>query len=75
MLTELLIIVIMPILVAFAIAAIVINIFAIALYIFCKSVEFMYSPTRDKIFTFTGKIFSTVLKVTFSPAIWVFERL
>ncbi len=75
MLTELLIIVIMPILTAFAIAAIVINILAIALYIFFKSIDFMYSPTKDKIFTFIGKIFSTVWKVAFFPAIWVFERI
>jgi hypothetical protein len=71
MLTE----IITAVLAAFIMVAIVINTLAIAFYIVCKSVDFMYSSTKDRIFAFAGKALSTVWKVAFLPAIWVFERL
>jgi len=71
MLTE----IIITVLAAFIMAAIALNTLSIALYIVCKSIEFMYSPTNDKILTYIGKALSTVWKVALFPSIWVFKRI
>jgi len=67
--------IIITVLAAFIMVAIVINILAIVLYIISKCLAFACSPTGIIIFLSIRKALSTVWKVAFFPAIWVFERL